>query len=68
MTTPTSESVGIVHRATANFQQDPWWIDQLERHAKAFDVVNEWHRDHHVGQLAHCHEQPCNAVVMAVFG
>jgi hypothetical protein len=68
METPTPESLSLVHRGTTNIERDPWRLAQIEKHARAFDVINEWHRDNHIGNIAHCHEQPCHAVAMAVFG
>lgn len=30
----------------------------------AYDVVDNWHQEHHTGRLEHCHEQPCKAVAV----
>jgi hypothetical protein len=35
----------------------------LTRDARnAFDVVENWHNEHHTGRLWDCDQQPCNAV------
>ncbi|MFC7622457.1 hypothetical protein [Microlunatus sp. GCM10028923] len=40
--------------------------ETVERKARAYDVLTEWHTLHHVGRFAWCTEQPCHAVNGAV--
>lgn len=68
MNHPILESTGIVAKVLHEELADPWYAETLRKRARSWAVVEAWHAEvGHPGRFDHCDQQPCHAVVMAVF-